>query len=165
MQDSRDPGRSANNLGLLLVRLGRPAEALEAFRAGGSDARALNNLGYALYLQGEVGRARALFEKALDLSPAYYETAGENLKQAVRGASGNVGLGAAPTAVSPGGAAAQDSPAGHGQTVKNVGEGSASMALERLSLSGQGGGGLRFGQASLLGEASLPGEGARQWAY
>jgi Flp pilus assembly protein TadD len=86
MQSSRDPERSANNLGLLLVRLGRQAEALNAFRAGGNDARALNNLGYALLLQGQAGRAKSLFEKALDLSPAYYETAGENLKQALQGA-------------------------------------------------------------------------------
>ncbi|MDP3428213.1 MAG: tetratricopeptide repeat protein, partial [Humidesulfovibrio sp.] len=160
MQGSRDPGRSANNLGLLLVRLGRPVEALEAFRSGGSDARALNNLGYALYLQGEVVRARALFEKALDLSPAYYETAGENLKQAVRGAPGNAGPGAATTAASPGGAAAGGRPAGHGQEDKNIGEGAASQDLERLSLTGRGAVGLHFGQASLLGEGA-----ARHWAY
>lgn len=74
--------RVCNNLGLLLVRLGRPQEALEAFRAGGDEARALNNLGWALLLRGDRGRARALFEKALEAAPAYYETAGENLRRA-----------------------------------------------------------------------------------
>lgn len=74
--------RVCNNLGLLLVRLGRAEEALEAFRAGGDEARALNNLGWALLLRGERGKARALFEKALETAPAYYETAGENLRRA-----------------------------------------------------------------------------------
>ena len=163
MQGSRDPERSANNLGLLLVRLGRPAEALEAFRAGGSDARALNNLGYALYLQGEVVRARALFEKALDLSPAYYETAGENLKQAVGGAPAaptNIGLGAGQSAVAPGGAAAQGRPKGRDHVVNSASQATPSLGLERLSLTGQGGGDQRFGQASLLGAGTT-----QQWAY
>lgn len=74
--------RVCNNLGLLLVRQGRADEALEAFRAVGDEARALNNLGWALMLRGERGRARTLFEKALEAAPAYYETAGENLRRA-----------------------------------------------------------------------------------
>jgi len=146
LRHSPDPERSANNLGLLLVRLGRQAEALEAFRAGGNDARALNNLGYALYLQGEVARAQALFEKALDLSPAYYETAGENLKQAVGG-------GPAVGAVS--GDAGQDAgvsgAAGRGAAFGNAGEGAATPGVARLSLSGRPGQSLRFGPATLLG--------------
>lgn len=73
--------RVCNNLGLLLVRLGRPVEALEAFRAAGDEARALNNLGYALLLKGENAKARAMFEKAIETAPAYYETAGENLRR------------------------------------------------------------------------------------
>lgn len=160
MQDSRDPERSANNLGLLLVRLGRPAEALKAFRVGGSDARALNNLGYALYLQGEVARAQALFEKALDLSPAYYETAGENLKQAVRAAPVNVGVGAVPTTRGAGRDAAQGRTVDQDAMGKNASEGAASLGLARLSLAGRAGGDLRFGQASLLDEGAT-----RQWAY
>ena len=73
--------RVCNNLGLLLVRLNRPEEALEAFRAGGDEARALNNLGWALLVRGERRKASALFEKALEAAPAYYETAGENLRR------------------------------------------------------------------------------------
>ncbi|MDO9631698.1 MAG: tetratricopeptide repeat protein, partial [Humidesulfovibrio sp.] len=156
MQDSRDPERSANNLGLLLVRLGRPAEALSAFRAGGSDPRALNNLGYALYLQGEVARAQALFEKALDLSPAYYETAGENLKQAVRGAPVNVGVGAGRVV----GDAAEGKASSQGVVPKNASQGANSLSVARMSLTGRSGGGLRFGQATLLEEGTT-----RQWAY
>ncbi|MBU1040976.1 MAG: tetratricopeptide repeat protein [Proteobacteria bacterium] len=163
MQGSRDPERSANNLGLLLVRLGRPAEALDAFRAGGSDARALNNLGYALYLQGEVVRAQALFEKALDLSPAYYVTAGENLKQAVGGAPAaptNIGLGAGQSAGSPGEAAAQGRPKDRGHGVSTTSEAAPRLDLERLSLTGRDGEDQHFGQARLLGEGA-----GRQWAY
>lgn len=82
---ARDRGlgseRVCNNLGLLLVRLHRPAEALEAFRAGGDEARALNNLGWAFLLQGERAKARTLFEKALEAAPDYYEAAGENLRR------------------------------------------------------------------------------------
>lgn len=139
LREARDPERSANNLGLLLVRLGRHAEALSAFRAGGNDARALNNLGYALYLQGEAPQAQALFEKALDLSPAYYETAGENLKLAVRGASAAASTGkkssGAGVAVRQGGA---------------VGQGAAAPSATRISLSTQSGQVLRFGPATLL---------------
>ncbi|OGR37445.1 MAG: hypothetical protein A2051_07270 [Desulfovibrionales bacterium GWA2_65_9] len=154
MQDSPDPERSANNLGLLLVRLGRPAEAFSAFRAGGNDARALNNLGYALYLQGKVARAQALFEKALDLSPAYYETAGENLKQAVQGApaQGHAGQGA--NASGTGKGAGSTEAAGRGAVVKNASEGATTLGVARLSLTGQPGAGLRLGPATLRGEGA-----------
>lgn len=74
--------RVVNNLGLLLVRQGKPNEALEVFRTGGDEARALNNLGWALLVRGERRKARQLFEKALEASPAYYEAAGENLRRA-----------------------------------------------------------------------------------
>lgn len=76
------PEKLSNNLGLLLVRLGRYDEALAAFRASGDDPRALNNMGYALLLRGEAATAQLLFEKALQASPQYYETAGENLTRA-----------------------------------------------------------------------------------
>lgn len=155
MRDASDPERSANNLGLLLVRLGRPAEALSAFRAGGSDARALNNLGYALYLQGNVQKAQALFEKALDLSPRYYETAGENLKQALQGAqstgkvAGDASQGAGATEA-----------VGQGAAVWNASEGATFPGPARMSLSGQPGAALRVGQAALRGEGW-----AQQWTY
>jgi Flp pilus assembly protein TadD len=141
LRNSGDPERSANNLGLLLVRLGRPAEALAAFRTGGNDARALNNLGYALYLQGESARAKALFEKALDLSPAYYETAGENLKQALRAAPPN-GAGA----VEP----------GRDAVVRSASQGLASPGAARMSLSGQPGPTPRFGGATLRDAGTSP---------
>ena len=140
MDSARNPERSANNLGLLLVRLGRQAEAFAAFRAGGNDAQALNNLGYALYLQGNAQKARELFEKALDLSPKYYETAGENLKLAAQ---------PAPTPRD----GSRGAASGAGASVPAPG-------VDRISLTGQGGPALRFGHASLLGET-----GPRRWTH
>lgn len=76
------PEQVSNNLGILLVRLGRYDEALRAFRLSGDDPRALNNMGYALLLKGDAHSAQALFEKALSASPSYYGVADENLTRA-----------------------------------------------------------------------------------
>ena len=62
--DPQDPTLH-NNLGLALARQRRYAEALEAFREGGSEQAALNNLGWAHYLNGEYDLAVAKYEKAL----------------------------------------------------------------------------------------------------
>lgn len=154
MRQARDPELSANNLGLLLVRLGHPNEALSAFRAAGNDARALNNLGYALLLKGEVARAQTLFEKALDLSPRYYETAGENLKQAVQGASGQAQDHAPAQAVQPSGSSAQHEREGIGMTGQAV-QGESEPEVRRVSLSAQPGTGLRFGPVTLRDQGKM----------
>ncbi len=62
--DPQDPTLH-NNLGLALARQRRYAEALAAFRKGGSERAALNNLGWAHYLNGEYDAAVAQYEKAL----------------------------------------------------------------------------------------------------
>jgi Flp pilus assembly protein TadD len=54
-----------NNLGLALARQRRYADALDAFRKGGSERAALNNLGWGYYLNGDYGGAVAQYEKAL----------------------------------------------------------------------------------------------------
>lgn len=74
--------RTYNNMGLALARLGRESEALEAFRYGGDEAKALNNLGYVFLLQGDNVRAARYFEQALQAAPSYYVRAAENLKRA-----------------------------------------------------------------------------------
>lgn len=74
--------RTYNNMGLALARLGRESEALEAFRYGGDEAKALNNLGYVYLLQGDNARAAGYFEQALQAAPSYYVRAAENLKRA-----------------------------------------------------------------------------------
>jgi len=62
--EPRDPVLS-NNLGLALGLLGRDQEAMEAFQAAGSEGDALNNLGLAHYLRGDLAGAQTLFERAL----------------------------------------------------------------------------------------------------
>lgn len=74
--------RTYNNLGMALARMGRLHDALEAFRYGGDDATAHNNLGYVLLTQGRPREAIPYFQKAIELSPAYYEKAFENMKHA-----------------------------------------------------------------------------------
>ena len=71
-----------NNLGLVLGKLGRYEEALEAFKKAGDRAAAYNNLGYCYFLQGKYDKAIAAFEKAIDIKPSFYPSANENLKMA-----------------------------------------------------------------------------------
>lgn len=74
--------RTCNNLGMTLFKLGRPNEALEAFKCAGDEASAYNNLGYAHFLAGQYEQAMLCFEKAIELRPAFYVRADENLKRA-----------------------------------------------------------------------------------
>jgi Flp pilus assembly protein TadD len=62
--ETRDPA-VFNNLGLALGRMRRYDDSLDAFRRGGSEQAARNNLGYVAYLNGDYERARAEYEKAL----------------------------------------------------------------------------------------------------
>jgi tetratricopeptide (TPR) repeat protein len=55
---------------------------LEAFRRGGTEASAFNNLGCIYLGQGKYAEAEAHFEKAIALSPTFYVKASENLRQA-----------------------------------------------------------------------------------
>lgn len=84
--------RSCNNLGLALARLGRADEALQAFKCAGSDARAHNNLGYVLFVQGDNQGALFHLERAVELSPVFYPQASENLKRARLAAGGVMGV-------------------------------------------------------------------------
>jgi Tfp pilus assembly protein PilF len=60
-----------NNLGLVLARTGRPADALTEFhRAGCNDADARINLAFALTLQKSWVEARTQYDKALRLDPS-----------------------------------------------------------------------------------------------
>jgi Flp pilus assembly protein TadD len=69
-----------NNLGLALAKLGRYEEALKAFKQAGDEAKAYNNLGVLYVGQKQYQEAIAAFEKAIQLSPAYFTKAAENLK-------------------------------------------------------------------------------------
>ena len=63
-QQNGDPA-VFNNLGLALGRLGRYDEALAAFRKGGAEQAARNNLGFVHYLNGSYDRALEEYERAL----------------------------------------------------------------------------------------------------
>jgi Flp pilus assembly protein TadD len=70
-----------NNLGFALFMTGRKREAFEAFKKGGDEAQALNNLGSMYLVAGDHEKAQKCFEDAIVLKPAFYETANDNLKK------------------------------------------------------------------------------------
>ncbi|WP_299804727.1 tetratricopeptide repeat protein [uncultured Shewanella sp.] len=80
-EDSRFD-RAWTNLGLVYVRKGFYKRALSAFEQTMSPADALNDLGYFLMLEGKYEKAIALFERAIDMSPSYFEQAQKNLRRA-----------------------------------------------------------------------------------
>ena len=67
---------------MALSKLGRYQEALEAFRKGGNEAQAYNNLGCIYLEEGKFEKAITCFEKAIKINPAFYLRASENLKKA-----------------------------------------------------------------------------------
>lgn len=70
--------RARNNLGLLLARSGREAEAMREFASAGADpAQASSNLAFAMALDGRVEHAQAVYRQALEINP--------NLKAAQEG--------------------------------------------------------------------------------
>ena len=74
--------RVYNNLGLALCRTGRYSEALKAFREGGDEAQAYNNLGCFYLWDGKPEAAITSFEKAIGVKPSFYNKASENLRRA-----------------------------------------------------------------------------------
>ncbi|MGD8562829.1 MAG: tetratricopeptide repeat protein [Desulfarculaceae bacterium] len=72
---------AANNLGLVLAKAGREAEALRAFKQAAGQAQAHNNLGVVLAWQGQHNRAAAEFRRAIQRMPRYYPLAGRHLEQ------------------------------------------------------------------------------------
>jgi tetratricopeptide (TPR) repeat protein len=65
------------------------SEALQAFKQGGGNARAYNNLGCIYLKKGMFEEALRCFEKAIALEPGFYATANENLKK-LRAAKGQL---------------------------------------------------------------------------
>jgi len=65
-----------------LAELGRYREALEAFRKGGNEAQAYNNLGCIYLEKGKFQKAITCFEKAIEINPDFYARASENLIKA-----------------------------------------------------------------------------------
>ncbi|ART83654.1 hypothetical protein CBP31_14275 [Oceanisphaera profunda] len=73
--------RAWSNLGLLYYRWDRKSDALMALRKNGSQAEALNDLGYIAMMDGAYEEASSLFQRAIDASPRYYPKAVANLNQ------------------------------------------------------------------------------------
>ena len=71
-----------NNLAVTLGKLGEYRMAREALIRAGSEATAANNIGYLYLLDGKNKEAAESFEKAIELNPAFYGIAHENLKRA-----------------------------------------------------------------------------------
>ncbi len=69
-----------NNLALALFKLERYTEAFEAFRKGGSDTTAYNNLGYMYMTEGKNDKATEYFKRAIEMNPRFYVRAYENMK-------------------------------------------------------------------------------------
>jgi Flp pilus assembly protein TadD len=74
--------RAYNNLGLVLYKLGHDEDALLAFKHGGDEAAAYNNMGCLYLADKKYDKAKAAFEKALGMRPNYFAKARENLKKA-----------------------------------------------------------------------------------
>jgi tetratricopeptide (TPR) repeat protein len=71
-----------NNLGLALCGLADYDGALEAFRKAAGEPQALNNIGCVYLAKDEIDRAIGYFEKAIELSPEFYNLASENMRRA-----------------------------------------------------------------------------------
>lgn len=69
-----------NNLGIAYVQRRRYVDALNTFKKATDEPRAYNNLGVALLGIGSSKKAIVCFERAIELSPQYYEKASENLR-------------------------------------------------------------------------------------
>jgi len=97
-----EPGNRAAriNLGLLHARRGNYALAVEVMGTALDKARAHNDVGYVALQNGDIDEAEKLLREAIRLSPAYYETAHQNLKRVTR-ARGAIETAAGPVAPAP----------------------------------------------------------------
>jgi Flp pilus assembly protein TadD len=82
IEKGEEGSRVYNNLAVTLSKLGEYRMAREAFNRAGSEATAHNNIGYLYLLDGKNQEAAQSFEKAIELNPAFYGKAHENLKAA-----------------------------------------------------------------------------------
>ncbi|MDP2267776.1 MAG: tetratricopeptide repeat protein, partial [Deltaproteobacteria bacterium] len=67
---------------LVLGKLGRYEESLNAFQKAGDKASAYNNLGCVYLAQKKYQQALTAFQKAIEINPKHYEKARENIAHA-----------------------------------------------------------------------------------
>ncbi len=82
IEKGEDGSRVYNNLAVTLTKLGDHRMARAAFNRAGSEATAQNNIGYLYLLDGKNKEAATAFEKAIELEPAFYGKAHDNLHSA-----------------------------------------------------------------------------------
>lgn len=68
-----------NNLGLALAKTGAYKDALAAFRLGGTESQAFNNLGIVYLEAGQAAHAVVCFRKAIDANPKFDQRTNEQL--------------------------------------------------------------------------------------
>lgn len=73
--------RAWSNLGLIYVRKGQYNRAVKTFKQVMTEFDAYNDLGYFVMLDGHLDEAEFFFQKAIDMSPTYFEKAYANLEQ------------------------------------------------------------------------------------
>jgi Flp pilus assembly protein TadD len=81
IEKGEEGSRIYNNLAVTLGKLGEYRMAREALIRAGSEATAANNIGYLYLLDGKNKEAAESFERAIELNPAFYGIAHENLKR------------------------------------------------------------------------------------
>jgi len=85
LEKGEERGRVYNNLALTFAKMGKYRAAQETLKRTGSEATAQNNMGYLYLRDGKNKEAAVAFERAIELSPAFYREAHDNL-QTARGA-------------------------------------------------------------------------------
>lgn len=73
--------RAWTNLGLIYVQKGQYNRAVKTLKQVIEEFEAYNELGYFLMLDGHLEDAEYFFQKAINMSPSYYEKAYSNLEQ------------------------------------------------------------------------------------
>ena len=72
--------RLRNNLAIAQARQGRYRQAVSTWSNNLDEAEARNNAGYIAYLNGDIERARELFQQASEMSPRYRPGIAKNLE-------------------------------------------------------------------------------------
>jgi tetratricopeptide (TPR) repeat protein len=78
-------------MGIVLGKLGRYDEALDAFKKVGDEASAYNNLGCIYLAEKNYSAAITAFQRAIEINPYFYVKAKENMRyaEALMKAQGN----------------------------------------------------------------------------
>ncbi len=79
-----DDAKIHQQVGATYAALKKYPEALEAYKKGGDEAQAYNNIGVQYYLDGRYVEAAKCFQRALELRKVFYREARDNLEKALK---------------------------------------------------------------------------------